>query len=146
MTICTRNRVAMLGEIVGNEMVTNEYGRIAGECWMWLSTQYSYVKLDEWVVMPNHLHGVLILAEGDSRGDPTVAKKSLGSLVGAFKTVSTRRINEARQRVGEPVWQRNFHEHILRGEQDFHRIGEYIINNPGRWAEDEENPGRLRKN
>jgi len=145
VTVCTLNRVEMFGDVVDNEMVLNGYGRIVGECWRWLSAQYPYVRLDEWVVMPNHLHGVLILGETGVQTSSEPAGKSLGRLVGAFKTISTKRINEARCKVGGLVWQRDFYDHILRGEQDLNRIREYIAGNPHRWAEDEENPCMWKK-
>ena len=98
--------------------------------------------------MPNHLHGILILSDeqesrrGGSRTAPTT--KSLGRLVGAFKTVSTKRINLLRRSPGEPFWQRSFYEHVVRDEDDLRRVREYIVANPSRWAEDEENPALWR--
>ena len=106
-------------------MCVNDAGRVAAESWRWLASQYPYVTLDEWTVMPNHLHGILILTgRGGSRTAPTV--KPLGRLIGAFKTVSTRRINQLRRTPGALVWQRNFWEHIVRDEPELQRIRTYI--------------------
>ncbi|WP_371821117.1 hypothetical protein [Chloracidobacterium sp. D] len=66
VTLCTQGRVCLFGEIVAGEMRLNEYGEIVAESWRWLATQYDYVELDEWVVMPNHLHGIIVIT-GDGR-------------------------------------------------------------------------------
>lgn len=145
VTVCTRNRAPMFGEIADGKMLLNLYGHVADESWVWLSEQYSYVNVGEWVVMPNHLHGILFLGVADRPLTSPYGVKSLGRLVGAFKLRSTRRINDLRGVPGLPVWQRNYHEHIIRDETDLDHICEYIINNPTRWLEDEENPDRLTK-
>lgn len=148
-------------------MQLSEYGVVVEKCWQWLSTQYSYVDLDEYIVMPNHLHGILIIKDdsfrrggsrtapkdgsltqrGDSRIAPTMddhkKPKSLGRLIGAFKTLSTKSINEMRGTPGEASWQRNFYEHIIRDEEDLHHIREYIANNPVQWMLDENNPDNI---
>ncbi len=128
-------------------MEPNGYGQIVMECWEWLPVQYSHVDLDEWVIMPNHFHGILVIAHacrGGSRTAPTPTRhKPLGRLIGAFKTISTKRINEIRGTPGVPIWQRNYYEHVVRNEDDLLFTREYIVNNPARWADDENNPGRL---
>lgn len=144
VTICTLNRDMLLREIAedsqgASQLLLNRHGRIATECWLWLAEQYPYVELDEWVVMPNHLHGILVLSDG--RGGSRIAPtKPLGRLIGAFKTVSTKQMNEMRSTPGAPVWQRNYYEHIIRDEADLDRIRRYIAENPFRWADDENNP------
>lgn len=146
VTVCTYQRECLLGEIVDGEMQLNGYGNVTKTCWEWLSQQYLYVELDEWVVMPNHLHGILVINEdrgkGGSRTAPTVLskRKPLGRLIGAFKTISNKQINEFCGRKGESVWQRNYYEHIIRNEEELNRIREYIITNALKWAEDENNP------
>jgi putative transposase len=160
VTICVRGRECLLGEIVDGEMRLNEWGRIAAESWQWLGQQYPYVSLDAWVIMPNHMHGIIVIheddtvhADGGSRDDsriaptriaPTIAavkkRKPLGRLVGAFKTVSTKHINQLRDMPGVPFWQRNYWEHIVRNDTSLNRIREYIQNNPARWIEDQLHP------
>ncbi len=145
VTICTLNREMLLGEIAedsqrASQLLLDGHGRIATECWLWLAAQYPYVELDEWVVMPNHLHGILVLSDGRG-GSRTAPTKPLGRLIGAFKTVSTKRMNDMRGTPGLPVWQRNYYEHIIRDEADLDRIRRYIAENPFRWADDENNPG-----
>jgi len=97
VTMCTRNRERLFGRIVDGEMHLNQHGRIVAGCWEWLSKQYAYADIDEWVIMPNHLHGIIGITDGDigpcrggSRTAPTSAnRKPLGHLIGAFKTIST---------------------------------------------------------
>jgi len=114
--------------------------------WEWLATQYAHVELVGWIVMPNHLHGIVVIhndgCAGGSRTAPTkpTTQKPLGRLIGAFKTVSTKRINALRGSHGMPVWQRNYYEHIIRDESELNCIREYVINNPAGWDKDEENP------
>lgn len=142
VTICTQNREHLFGEVVTGEMRLNEMGRIVAETWRWLATQYDYVELDEWIVMPNHLHGIIVITDncrGGSRTAPTVKRKPIGRLIGAFKTVSTKRINEHRGTPGFPIWQRNYYEHIIRNEDDLEAIRRYIACNPLRWHLDREN-------
>lgn len=132
-------------------MQVNEFGMAVAETWQWLASQYAYVALDEWCVMPNHLHGILILSgRGGSRATPTantpaapaakasnVARiKPIGQLIGAFKTVSTKRVNGLRGTPGETLWQRNYWEHIVRDEEEMHHLRTYIRNNPAQWAVD----------
>ena len=142
VTICTHNHEYIFGEIEDGEIQYSEFGQIAAECWRWLGTQYEYVELDEWVLMPNHLHGIIILGRGGSRTARTVKYKALGSLIGAFKTTSTKIINELRHTPGVSIWQRNYYEHVVRGEEDLNQIRQYILENPIKWDMDEENPHR----
>jgi len=97
------------------------------------------------VVMPNHLHGIIVIMEdqcrGGSRTAPTeIKRKPLGQLIGAFKTVSTKRINEMRGTPTAFVWQRNYYEHIVRDEETFNLIRQYVADNPLNWTLDRENP------
>jgi putative transposase len=145
ITICTEGRRSLFGTIIDGEMNLNKCGIIVSETWQWLGRRY-HIFLDEYVVMPNHFHGVIainnarsILGDdpGASRGAPTKYKhKPLGELVGALKTVSTKRINEIRNRQGVKLWQRNYYEHIIRDEYDHYYVCEYIQNNPINWAQD----------
>ena len=98
--------------------------------------------LDEYVVMPNHLHGIILLSEDSATEQAAPKRKTLGSLVGAFKTVSAKRINLLNNTSGRRVWQRDFHEHVLRSEFHLSRAREYIVNNPLKWDLDSENPVR----
>jgi REP element-mobilizing transposase RayT len=148
VTICTHKRQCLFGEIVNGMMQLNEYGQIVSDSYLWLASQYPYVYLDQWVVMPNHLHGIIGLSDdlrrGVSRNAPTIdtvtKRKSLGRLIGAFKTVSTKQINILRDTPGTPVWQRNYYEHIIRNEESLRSIRQYIDNNPLAWQKDQLHP------
>ena len=145
MTVASKDRQCVFGEVVDNVMRLNGYGSIAAECWKWLEEKYAYVEIDEWVVMPNHLHGIIMSTDdsrrGGSRTAPTEAtRKSLGRLIGAFKTVSTKRINRVRDRRGVPVWQRDYYEHVIRSDSELDRVRRYIVDNPASWSLDVDNP------
>jgi REP element-mobilizing transposase RayT len=129
-------------------MYLNDYGKIAAESWEWLSEHYNYVDIGAWVVMPNHFHGILIVrdmpgSETGSLDASPLQRKPLGRLMGAFKTVSTKRINAIKDTPGEPFWQRDYYEHIIRNLREFDFISEYIANNPTTWAQDKNNPANL---
>ena len=120
----------------------NAAGEIVNERWGWLAVRYDYVELDEYIVMPNHLHGILIIRPGGwdrSRPVPTgeAKTKSLSELVGAFKTTSSKRIREGGLAFFQ--WQRSFHDHVIRDDEDLDRVREYIRENPARWRIDEVN-------
>jgi REP element-mobilizing transposase RayT len=148
VTLCTQGKEHLFGQIVEGEMHRNEWGDHVARCWEWLGQQYPYIDLDEWTVMPNHLHGIivitaptntrLIVGRGGSRTAPT-KRKPLGRLVGAFKTVSTDDINQLRGTPARPLWQRDFYDHIIRNEDELNKIREYIRTNPLRWASDPDN-------
>ena len=130
----------MFGVIDDGEMRLNEIGTMVKHMWEWLPKQYSYVSIDEFVVMPNHFHGILTITDdcaGGSRTAPTEKCKSLGRLVGVFKTVTAKRFNETLGTPGRKFWQRNYYEHIIRGDDDYRRIAEYIQTNPLNWKSDE---------
>ncbi|MFH1798929.1 MAG: transposase [Candidatus Omnitrophota bacterium] len=149
ITACTDNKQEWFGEIKNNEMILNNYGNIIKQQWQWLGQQYPYVKLDEYIIMPNHVHGIIIInnlyinhfVTARSRPGPThsnnIKIKSLSSLIGAFKTTSSKSIRL--NGLSDFIWQRSFHDHIIRNEKSLQKIREYIINNPASWAEDEEN-------
>ena len=150
VTVCTRDRECRFGDVAGGEMRLNCEGEIVVDTWEWFAIQHGYIELNEWVVMPNHLHGIIVILDdwcmGGSRtasttAGPTFNKgKPLGRLVGAFKTVSTRRINLMNDNPGVPIWQRNYYDHIIRNEQSLVRIRQYIVANPMHWEIDRENP------
>ena len=254
VTLCARDKACIFGAVVDGGTRLNEYGREVADCWLWLAEQYPYVVLDEWVVMPNHLHGIIVITDGNGRaggsdvaerrrggsdggrggsrtaptgsrnnptgphdapmgprnnptgshdapmgsrdnptgphdapmeprnnptgphgppmgprnnltgshgppmgsrdvamgfvGPPTAPaskRKPLGRLIGAFKTVSTRRVNDIRSTSGAKLWQRNYYEHVIRDDSSLQRIREYIANNPARWGLDREREGASSK-
>lgn len=154
VTICTRNRACVLGEIYDGKVLLNKSGEIVAEAWLWLENHYRHVELDQWLIMPNHLHGIILIGEkpcrgasrsalipGGSRTAPTLAPpKPLGRLIGSFKTVSTKRINETLRTPGKAFWQRNYYEHVIRSERSLNAIRQYIEANPFNWERDPDNP------
>ena len=147
VTICTWGRLCALGDVVASEMVLSDAGQLAQAAWQALPQHYPGVRLDAWVIMPNHVHGIIVLEAGQRAGlkpaptrlspDP---KPALSELVRAFKTFSARRINTARNTAGSPFWQRNYYEHVIRDDDTLNRIRQYIVDNPAKWHEDPENP------
>ena len=148
VTVCSYGRERLFGNIMDGEMILNEFGHVLMESWQWLADQYPFVLLDQSVVMPNHVHGIVILTSfkdirrGGSRTAPT---KPLGRLVGAFKTITAKKINRMRHTPGAHVWQRNYYEHVIRNEGELNSFRQYIFDNPGRWETDEYHPYRLRE-
>jgi REP element-mobilizing transposase RayT len=147
VTICTDAKQHTLGEVTDGEMHTNACGLIVMETWQWLGVQYDYVYPDAFIVMPNHTHGVIITAETLSSGSQIdhVKKKPLGQLVGVFKTVTTKRINELRGTPGAVFWQRNYYEHVIRSQRALDEIREYIGGNPWNWPSDWCNANRTKR-
>lgn len=138
VTLCVKNRMPVLGCVRSEKVELSEIGRIADFTWQWLPERYPYVELDEYRVMPDHLHGIVMIKDtwrDDSRIVPPDGRgaKPLGGLIGAFKTVSTKKINSLRGTPGVRFWQRDFFDRIIRGDADLLRIREYIRNNPSRW-------------
>ncbi len=137
ITICVEKKECLFGHVVDGKMVLNEAGQFVRKIWEDLPTRFPSVDLDEYIVMPNHLHGILVLLEVDGIQNPV-----LGDVIRAFKSISAIGVNKIISRQGKRFWQRNYHERIIRNEKELETKREYIFNNPYRWAEDEENPNR----
>ncbi len=133
ITICTHDRECLFGDIVNETMGFNTVGDIARSHWQQLSQHHSNIIIDESVVMPNHLHGMIILES--SMG----SKKSISEIIRGFKTFSAKAINKERGLRGVPVWQRNYYDRIIRDELELDRVRQYIINNPRNWDADKNN-------
>ena len=141
-----QNRECLFGEVVDDEMVLNEYGELVQMVWEELPQHYAHVQLGEFVVMPNHIHGIIVITDDNvSVGaglkpapteSATVTKHGLSEIVRALKTFSARKINELRNSQGEKLWQRDYYEHIIRNEKSYQYIANYIINNPAKWEND----------
>jgi len=146
VTIVTWQREMVFGDIVNGAVMLNQWGEIVREEWERTAFVRPNVELGEYVIMPNHIHGILIFHEGVGamrRIAPTkttLQPNSLGSVIGQFKSVVTKRINRLQDVFGRPIWQRNYYEHIIRNQSDMDRISRYIESNPSKWAEDEDNP------
>lgn len=155
VTLCAQGRECLFGEVVDGQMHANEYGEIAEYTWRDLVNHSAGIELDVFVIMPNHVHGILFWHDPAGVGSvgagsepaPTATvnhnagkRHGLPEIIRQFKTFSGRRINECRHTPGVQVWQRNYYEHIIRNDQSLNRIRQYILDNPARWAMDRENP------
>lgn len=148
VTLCTEHREMLFGEIVNGEMRLNPFGEIVQSCWDDLVDHYAHVELDAFMIMPNHVHGIIRLTDVNVGADmvgaglkPAPARRhGLPEIVRAFKTFSARRINVLRQTEGITVWQRNYYEHIIRSDIEWNAIAGYIENNPANWNVDSDNP------
>jgi putative transposase len=162
VTVVTRGRECLFGEIMNGEMVLNEYGKIVKKWWDDLSTHFSGIETGAFVVMPNHVHGVIIIVH-NGRGavpaplivpndeeqggeTPPLPKPTLGQIVAYFKYKSTKEMNILNtHQVITKFWQRNFYERILRNEREMDAVWNYIEGNPSAWREDNENPAYFKR-
>ena len=142
VTICTMDKHCLFGQIVESTMKLNLSGEMVESVWKEIPLHYPEVNNEVFIVMPNHVHGIIFIQDPGRAGfKPAPTRKHpLSEIVRAFKTFSSRRINELRNSQGTPVWQRNYYEHVIRNENDYHQIGEYILYNPAKWEMDRENP------
>jgi len=169
VTIVTQNRACLFGEVVEGQMRLNEAVHLAQRCWTDIPNHFPHVQLDAFIIMPNPVHGILVIAHHAAPDDvgarhavpqpprtashtPTVEQfgkpvhGSIPTIVRSFKSATTRHINILRGTPGAPVWQPNYYEHIIRDERSLNRIREYIVTNPLRWHLDHENPARTGRN
>jgi REP element-mobilizing transposase RayT len=153
VTICIKNRVPCLADIVEGTVRLSPIGKIVAEEWQKTAQIRANVVLDAWVIMPNHVHGIIGIT-GTARGDVVETPRrgvstttaasaawksgSLGATIGQFKSVCTKRIWAAGFR--DFAWQERFYDHIIRDERALNRIRNYIANNPARWELDRNNP------
>lgn len=158
VTLLAHRRAHLFGEVMDGEMGLNTLGCVADACWWAIAEHFPGVELDTFVVMPNHVHRIIVInrwaantISGDSQvrarhvvplqpqtesfGKPVVG--SLPTIIRSYKAAVTRQINHIRQTPGTPVWQRNYYEHIIRSDRSLQTIREYILYNPARWADDE---------
>ena len=162
ITICCENRICRFGNIENGEMILNEYGKIAHHEWVKLSERFPNFELDAFQIMPNHIHGIIVLntvgatlavAQNDEKTQNDIIAQNdendiragvnpaptLFDVVGAYKSLVANgclEIYKTRNETMGKLWQRNYYEHIIRDEQSYQKISNYIINNPVNWAED----------
>lgn len=175
VTICVKNRECLFGEIRNGKMMLNDFGRIIDYHWQRIPSHFQNAQLDEFVVMPDHFHGILWLVDDSGNmatnpggakhsGQPIFSKQddvarnaspphhphpptppnrpkgtqpgSLSAIIQNFTSITSRKINRIRKTPGAKLWQRNYHEHIIRNERALANIRQYIINNPQKWKLD----------
>ena len=150
VTMVTRDRQCLFGDVVDGEIRLNHWGQTVRDEWEKSAQIRKEIELDAFVVMPNHVHGIVVITDAPERATgrsplhsgPT--ERSLAAFVGGFKSAVTKGIREVSGSPGTPVWQRNYFEHVIRNEESLHRIQQYIHNNPAQWEFNRENPLAMR--
>jgi REP element-mobilizing transposase RayT len=133
VTLCVQGRICLFGHVADGVVELTDIGRIVAEEWERTPALRPNVELDEFIVMPDHVHGIVIITQRDDGATPPDATNTLrspahtiGAIMRGFKGAVVRR-------VGRPIWQRNYYEHIIRSEAALDRIRQYIADNPARW-------------
>ncbi len=164
VTICTHNRMHLFGRVTNGVMQLSTRGQIAWDVWHSIPVHFTHVVLDAFVVMPNHVHGIVIIVEsarpsagathesptttqpqnaGEARLAPThqpnakgAPSGSLGAIVGQYKSTVTRRIRQLPNATDETIWQRNYHDRVIRNQREYDYMAWYIQTNAQRWETD----------
>ncbi|MEW6686632.1 MAG: transposase [Candidatus Edwardsbacteria bacterium] len=162
VTICTQNRKCLFGAIVNGKIALNELGGVIEKIWKEIPLYYSGIDIDEFVVMPNHIHGIILIVGADpcvcpiksndigrTQGFAPTEKLSLSNVVQRFKSLTTKKYIDGIkqnnwQTFNKRLWQRNYYEHIIRNEDELNRIRKYIQINLLKWQFDRENPDRIK--
>jgi len=146
VTICTKNHEEFFGEIRNGRMRLNHIGTIAAKFWQQIPDHFLFARLDEWVVMPNHVHGILVIEKpfvrrsvGDADLRPLRQKMLLPKIIHGFKSSFTRYVHMI-DAESPFAWQRSYHDHIIRNQRSLDHIREYIHWNPMNWDRDRNNP------
>jgi REP element-mobilizing transposase RayT len=152
VTIVTGGRACVFGSVEAGEFLPSRRGLITAECWIDIPRHHPFVELDAFVVMPNHVHGILLFVGNDAAdvaatpaspradGGSGPLSHSLGAVIGSFKSAVSRTISRLRPGAAERLWQPNYYEHVIRDDGSLQAIREYILTNPQRWDRDAENP------
>jgi len=147
ITLCTYRKAHLFGDILDGHMRLNAAGQIVEQCWFAIPAHFPHVKLAQFIVMPNHMHGIIHMVDENREkikrtkdlsscksGQLCGTEKTLGSIVRGFKIGVTKWMRQHTPIYD--VWQRNYYEHIIRNETDYIRLAEYIMTNPQRWQKD----------
>jgi len=157
VTVCTHRWQRLFGEVDNGKVRLSTAGQIVETMWLKIPDIRPQVILDEFVVMPNHLHGIIMIYDrsenvratqwvaptGVSSRPQGPARHSLGAIIGQFKGAATKRINMSQGTPGQSVWRRNYYEHIIRNDSSLNRVREYITCNAQRWHLDRYNPAAI---
>ncbi len=163
VTVCAHEKRCMFGHVVDGAMTVNAWGQVVQACWDEIPMHFPMVELDAFVVMPNHVHGIIVITDdgrdmtcaeinhmqnnisrvtnvGATHGSPLrpngPQRNSLGAIIGQFKSSVTRRINRLPNPPDHPIWQRSYYDHIIRTEESLNTIRAYVANNAAKWVED----------
>jgi len=149
VTICTKNKTELFGTIEKCKMLLNETGKIAERLWKQIPETCKVVSLDEFIVMPNHLHGIVVINPDRKGGTPrraatglhALTPNSLPSIVNHYKGAVKKECNK--NGFTDFLWQSRFYDHVIRKDESLDKIREYIRNNPLKWELDRNNPSSL---
>ena len=155
VTICVKNGECVFGNVDDNKMILSEIGKIAEKFWLEIPAHFPFVKLDEFIIMPNHIHGIIIIdnhrdvacnvstTTSNNKIMSIISPKrgSLSTVIRSYKSNCTKTINKTQNNIYFQ-WQLRFYDHIIRDEKSLNSIRNYIINNPLNWDKDEENQAR----
>lgn len=163
VTICVHRRRTTFGAIADGQFIESENGATARTCWKSIPLHNPLTHLDEFVIMPNHVHGIIVLEwtpAGDACVAPTVLRNaeihpdhdqsgpdrnSLAAAIGSYKSAVSKQLRwKSRHKL--PLWQRSFFDRVIRTDEELHAIREYIVNNPLSWHLDELNAKRTGRN
>lgn len=150
VTICIWKRLNILGKIENNEIILNDFGKLVFKIWNDIPKNNFGIKIDEFCVMPNHVHGILIInrrgvihhalnKNNEINQGAINCAPTLGQIIRCFKSRCTYEINKINKTMGLKIWQRNYYERIIRNEKEYLKIKEYIKNNPKMWNRDRNN-------
>jgi REP element-mobilizing transposase RayT len=167
VTLLCYGRQCLFGEIRENSIDLSQIGILVSRFWLRIPNHFELASLDEFILMPNHIHGIIWIHEADGKGkafakfnldldEPTSANAlplrqvgsksgSLSSIIQNFKSVSTRIVNKQFFKPGNKIWQRNYFERIIRNERELNAIRQYIRDNPLNWETDKENAGKINR-
>jgi REP element-mobilizing transposase RayT len=153
VTICTQGHSNLLGRVTNGQMRCNIFGNIVWQTWIDLPNHNYNTELGEFIVMPDHVHGIVLINDIVHMGNsgaglehaPTQKLKfhGLSEIIRQFKTFSARRINQIRHSPGIHVWQRDYYERIIRNENQYRNVVKYIIENPRNWKNDKNKSQKL---
>jgi putative transposase len=153
-TICSSERRCIFGRVHANNVVLTPLGEIIRNCWTEIPHHFPNIKIETYVVMPNHIHGILTiqtkLPNDNQQVKSTVSMEAFGkprqgslpTIIRSFKSAVSKRARESGSVSSEPIWQKGYYEHVIRNTKEYVEITNYILQNPARWADDEDNPNR----
>jgi putative transposase len=148
ITICTHQRLCLFGEVIDGKIQLNPIGQLIVSLWQRIPQHFPNVELDEFVLMPNHLHGIIIIVKQQPQPNSAnqelnlqgTKSNSLGAIIQNFKSISTRKIKRINHNSSMLIWQRNYYEQIIRDDRTLQKIRQYITDNPLNWESDRLTP------
>lgn len=141
ITICTQGKLPALSRVVGQGLAPaavalTPMGKIIEEQLLYLPNRYPFVEIDKYVIMPNHIHAIIIFGDEANQTAGASPRPTLMNVVGAFKSLSTRLCNQSDNMQGRKIWQASFYEQVIRDKEGYQSARQYIDENPAKWVED----------